>query len=197
MPLQRHNALHVVPPVPSEGRSLDELLGPVDVRPGELHEPVHVCVPAMLRERAGRLGVSTSLALTVAVERQFLDADLRCAGVSGVGWLDERAARSAALPLGSARADYARMLMAALNGHLPARADTDACVVVPSRLADRVRSAQALDLAGIELRSALTWELASVRSGRTMTEWALSEALAARHPVSADFQDAPAASAAR
>ena len=113
-----------------------------------------------------------------------------------LAYLDARAATARSrMPLSAAGAEYVRVLVGAANrGLAPCPAD-DAVVVVPTRLAERLRACRELSLAVEGLRPALAWELAAVRAGRTMTEWALLEAV--RYPSAAERQSCAAASAER
>jgi len=197
MPLERQNSLRATPSLSARGCTLDELLPPTSARPGELCEPSGIALSPGLRRAARETGVPSALAVTVVIERSLIIAELAETAETMVAWLDKRATVRRQLPLAKANADYARMLVAALNGRLPALLADAPPEVVPSRLADRARGASATDLVGEALRPALTWELASVRTGRTMTEWALGEIVPACYPVPAVRQEVPAASAAR
>jgi hypothetical protein len=180
MPLQRQNGvIQLLPTSDPVGASLDELLGPSDMRPGELCEPVHVSVGPCLRRAADELGISTSLAIALVAEHDLLLADVE-AGSHAIAVLDARATARADLPLPPASADYARRLFAALNGSLGVGDADQIPPVIPARLMARVTAAGDVVLRGDCLHQALTWELAAIRAGRTMTEWALREVLAAR-----------------
>lgn len=197
MPLQRQklDGLVEAPPLAASGESLDELLGPSCGRPGDLHQPAPLAVPEKLASAAHAVGLPASVALSVVAERALVTRE--GADAAAAALLDHAAAAAPQLALSPALADYARTLLTALNGRLAGRGEDDAVVVVPTRLADRMRAAPDLELEAASLRAALTWELAAVRCGRTMTEWALSELLAARYAESASRHEVAAASAAR
>lgn len=200
MPLQRPNSrgLVEVPPLAACGDRLDELLGPSLGRPGDLHHPTPIAVPEELASAARAVGLPTSIALSVVVEHVLVTREVAGEPTLANALLDHAAAAPPRLALSPVHARYVRTLTAALNGRLAAhREDDPALVVVPTRLADRLRAAPELELEAAALRRALTWELAAVRCGRTMTEWALGELLAARYPESASRHELAAASAAR
>jgi hypothetical protein len=181
----------------ASGRTLDELLGPPGRRPGELHEPLRVAVPARFRATAREIGVSTSLGVSVCAERWMVLQDLGELSAEAAALLDATAASARCeLPLSAANADYARLLLAALHGRCAPKRFDDAVIVIPLRLSDRLSAVPTLRLMAGELRPALAWELAALRAGRTMTEWALAAALSCRYPVSAERHSLAAASAA-
>lgn len=184
----------------ASGDTLDELLGPGCSRPGELHEPAPLAVSSSLNAAARELSISASLALTVVAERSLVTQELAVDAATLVALLDQSAAHTRpprGMQMSAASASYARMLVAALNGRPGVLPQDDAVLVVPTRLADRLRATPGLDLPPSSLRVALAWELASVCAGRTMTEWALAEVLAAVYPVSAARQLLAASIAAR
>lgn len=199
MPLERQNYLGLAEVMAPEasGHTLDELLVPACRRPGELSEPTTLDLPASLKVAAREAGIPASLALTVVAERSLVTREMGAEAAELVALLDARARLPCRLRLSAASADYARVLVAALNGRSEASRQDDTVLVVPTRLADRLRAVPGLSLPVESLRDALSWELAAVRAGRTMTEWALGEALAAGYPVSAARQVVAAASAVR
>jgi hypothetical protein len=155
--------------------SFDDFFGPPELRPGELHEPYAGPVSEAFREAMAARGVPISLAATVLAEYELVVAMLNsyCS-------IDELNARSRRVSVNSTRpllASYIRTLLAVANGQqvdVPA----SAAVVVPSRLADRMRACDAaLTLEPADLPTALQWELAAATTGQTMTEWALTQAL--------------------
>jgi hypothetical protein len=181
----------LAPPEPA-GRSLDDLLGPEEIRPGELHEPLRCEVPPAFQETADHLGVSLVLAVTTVIERSLAigllprDPDV-CA-------LDKRAASATMQGRPSADvADYARRLVGALQrrARTPEGSGT---LTIPVRLADQMRARQVRpELDPGCIRVALKWELAAVASVLTVAEWALRETLrdyadsaASRHSVAAE-----------
>lgn len=182
MPLERQNYLALVDDrgIREEVESLDELLGAPDARPGELCEPFAQEVPAELREVAARRGMSASLALALLVEHALVLLDAGSLEHDRlVGVLDARAAVPAALPLTPALAGYARRLMGGLNGSLSASSLDDSAAVVPVRVVARARASWPIALDYDDLERAIRWELAAVREGRTMSEWAMRGLLGA------------------
>jgi hypothetical protein len=200
MPLERQkrSGLRVIPVSEPTGGTLDELFGPPGGRPGELREPLPFAVSASFLQAARAAGVSSSLAATVTAERWLVGRELGGERAQLLACLDARAVSvRSELALSAVNAGYARLLLAALHGQHVPPCDGDAVLVVASRLADRLRAAEGVELAAQALRPALTWELAAVRAGRTMTEWALAEVLARRYSPAAERQSPAAASAAR
>jgi hypothetical protein len=198
MPLQRQNCLKLslAPELAVTGATLDELLPPSG-RPGDLQEPWSVDIPMRLKLAAREAGIGSSLAFTVVAERCLVTLDLAGAGSGAVALLDARASSPTGLPTSHAQAAYTRVLVSALNGGLAAHQQDDPTVVVPTRLAARLRETSTLEVGPESLRAAIAWELAAVRAGRTMTEWALGEVLATVYPASAARHVVAAASAAR
>jgi hypothetical protein len=198
MPLQRQNPwkLAEAPALTPSGATLDELLAPRCARPGELHHPPPLVVPDDLQAAARSFGLPTAVALAVVAERALVRTEVGASDQVDE-LLDAAAVAPPIVPLSPANANYARTLLAALNGKLAEDGEHEGTAVVPARLADRLRMTPSLVLDSKALRSALLWELAATRCGRTMTEWALAQLLAARYPESASRHDVPAASAAR
>jgi hypothetical protein len=176
MPLERPNYLELV----GDGRSrdevtsLDELLGTWDARPGELCAPFVQQVPTGLREVAARRGMSASLALSLLVEHALVLLDAGPVGHDRLAdLLDARAAAPAGVPLTPALASYVRRLMGGLNTSQSASVMDDSAAVVPVRLLARARASWPIGLDYDDLERAMRWELAAVRDGRTMSEFAL------------------------
>jgi hypothetical protein len=199
MPLQRQkpHRLTPLPPPAARGETLEELLGTWVGRPGDLHEPARIPVPTGLVSAARGVGLPTSLALAVSAERALVVREVTGDARTISALLDKATSAPPRLALSAAYASYARTLIAALNGRLPRHEEADSVSVVPTRLTDRLRAVPDLELQPGALRGALEWELAAVRCGRTITEWALRELLAASYPASASRQELAAASAAR
>lgn len=182
MPLERQNYLELVDDrgIREEVESLDGLLGAWDARPGELCEPFVQRVPTGLCEVATRRGLSASLALSLLVEQALVLLDGGPVGYDLlVDRLEARAAAPAGVPLTPALAGYARNLMGGLNGSLRTSALDDSPAVVPVRLVARARASWPIALDYDDLERAIRWELAAVREGRTMSEWALRALLSA------------------
>ena len=173
MPLQRHNLRVVAPAVPS-GASLEELLGPPTLRPGELHESVAFEVPTVIRAAATATGTPLALAVTVVVERELALVALTETGAAFAPDILDRCARSAAVVrrASPSASRYVRELLALLHGAGQATPD-HAPVVIPVRIADRLRATgYAPELRPGDIASALRWELAAVLAGQTIMEWA-------------------------
>jgi hypothetical protein len=155
---------------------LDELIGPPQTRPGELHDRYSGPVPAGFLDAARSRGIAISLALSVVCERQLAIGDLG-ADEPSVERLDARAREMApTAALASPFADYARALLAAISGR-PVGDAVDGPPVISMRLACRLRVVgDVVRLDGEAIESALWWELAATLSGSTMLEWALREA---------------------
>lgn len=160
---------------------LDELLGPPQTRPGELHDCYPGPVPAGFLGAARSRGIAISLALSVVCERQLAIADLG-AHEQAVEYLDATARLTApTAALARPFANYARTLVAAIAGR-PAVDPVDGPPVISMRLACRLRVVgDVVRLDGEAIESALWWELAATLSGSTVLEWALREAL--RNPT--------------
>jgi hypothetical protein len=193
MPLQRPNAeLRLLAPPEPAGSSLDELLGPVEIHRGDLHEPLDCQVPPAFEQTAAHLGVPLVLAAVAVIERSLAigllprGANLRA--------LDQHAAAATMQGRPSLDlANYARRLVAALQQRVAAPKSPGA-LTVPVRVADQMRARQVTpELDPRCIRNALQWELAAVASGLTVAEWALrdtlrdyAEAAASRHSVAAE-----------
>lgn len=156
---------------------LDELLGPPQTRPGELHDCYPGGVPAGFLHAARSRGIAISLALSVVCERQLAIADL-AADDHAVEHFDAKAREKApTAALASPFANYARTLLAAISGR-PVGDAVDGPAVISMRLACRLRVVgDVVRLDGEAIESALWWELAATLSGSTMLEWALREAV--------------------
>lgn len=181
MPLQRQN-LRLVPVPSTSDLSLEELLGPPELRPGELHELFPFSVPPAFRSAAAAAGAPTVLAVTTVVERELaLDALGETEAGAVAEALDRRAeVATVAGKIGPCASEYVRRLLSLLHGRhgeLP-----EATVAfVPVRVADRLRATGYRPrLRPPALRPALCWELAAVLTGQTMAEWALLEVLRVR-----------------
>ena len=91
--------------------------------------------------------------------------------------LDWAAAGAARDELSDASAAYLRSLAIAGERACPLRPER---LRLPSRLTDRILAHDGPeDLLGGDLRQALAWEIAAVRTGATMTEWSLRAVLRA------------------
>lgn len=201
MKLQPQNirALQLAAPPQDPGESLDELLGPPQMRPGELHERYPGSVSATFTSAAAARGIATSLAVSVVCERRLTICEMQ-AGAQTLDAIDDAARRQMPTRAVSCLMSmYARTLVAALSGH-PVGAPASGPPVICMRLANRLRAAGTLvQLRADEIEIALWWELASVACGATMTEWALRQLLdgGAVYDSPAARHDTAASSAAR
>lgn len=146
-------------------------------RPGELHRELALepDAAARLRAEASADGTSPSVALTVKLEAALAVERLRGFGVPDpIALLDEIAAAQRPVhALSTAEADYARSLtLDRFGGHEPD-------LTVPVRLHSRVQTHDVEALLGVVgLCPAIRWELAALRAGATIGEWAALSALA-------------------
>ncbi|HET6506199.1 MAG TPA: hypothetical protein VFG42_05385 [Baekduia sp.] len=146
-------------------------------RPGELHRALTLAPDAAtrLRAEAAADGTSPSVAVTVKLEAALAVELLRSRGIADpIALLDQVADAQRPLhALSTAEADYARSLtLDRFGGHEPD-------LTVPVRLHSRVRTHDVealLDVVG--LCRAIRWELAALRAGATIAEWAALSALA-------------------
>jgi hypothetical protein len=146
-------------------------------RPGELHRALELDPDAVarLRAEAAADGTSPSVALTVKLEAALAVERLRGHGIADpIALLDRIADAQRPLhALTTAEADYARSLtLDRFGGH-------EADLTVPVRLHSRLQThdAEAL-LESVGLCRAIRWELAALRTGATIGEWAALSALA-------------------
>jgi hypothetical protein len=164
-----------------------------------------IVVPDALARSAAIRGISTTLAVTVAVEYGLAVDDLEAGGVTEAEELLAQAAAATTVSHAVCirHGDYLQVLSHALNTRRGDVRDSSADALVPTRLAMRAR-AVAVDAAMLD--AALACELASVLEGRTLSEWALAVALrqrvartnaSARYKPAAARQSPPAISAVR
>jgi hypothetical protein len=146
-------------------------------RPGEVLRELTLEPEAAVRLRAEAAadGTSPSVALTVKLEAALAVERLRACGVADPIMLLDRIAEAQrpVHALSSAEADYARSLtLDRFGGH-----DDD--LTIPVRLHSRVQThdVEAL-LEVVGLCRAIRWELAALRAGATIGEWAALSALA-------------------
>jgi hypothetical protein len=154
-------------------------------RPSDQLEPWWLELDAAVRSlaRATRTaGVMFELAVPLVAERRLISLDLERIGRPGMAaLLDERAAAArTGFALSGASAVYLRQLTAT-GTRQPAPTGDMVLVSIPARLADRLLADPVLSIAprSGEVDAALRWERAAVARGRTMTEWALAETIAA------------------
>jgi hypothetical protein len=146
-------------------------------RPGELHRALTLEADAAtrLRVEADADGTSPSVALTVKLEAALAVEQLRARGIADpAAFLDRMAdAQRPIHALSTAEADYARSLtLDRFGGHEPD-------LTIPVRLHSRVQTHDVEAMLGeVGLCRAIRWELAALRAGATIGEWAALSALA-------------------
>jgi hypothetical protein len=153
--------------------SADELLGWVGARrPGELHEALSLSRPAAQRlvAAAHDAGVSVDIAGTVLLEAGIVVND---AGVEAPAALTAAASSNGGVRrrLTAAESDYLRAL--GMRRRRPPTTAPPATLSLPVRMLGRLTGADVDATLGlVDIEIALTWETASLLSGRTMAEWA-------------------------
>ncbi len=147
-------------------------------RPGETHEAITLdpIATTRLRAEAAADGTSPSVALTVKLEAALAIEQLRLRGITDPITLLDRIA-DAQRPihaLSAAEADYARSLtIDRIGGH-------DRSLTIPVRLHARLQTHDVeVLLDSVGLQRAIRWELAALRAGATLGEWAAWGALTA------------------
>lgn len=150
-------------------------------RPGEHHEPVRLAqdIAADLMHTAGVCGVPISLALAVLLEAELaVHAVLEAGGTpSLIGRHEDRA-----VCLSAAQSDYLACINRRPGGHGSGEwrpASSAVVVAIPVRLLPFCDETVLRTAVRRELAHALRWEEHAMRSGRTLTEWALRQALMA------------------
>ena len=165
--------------------TFDDEISVWDVRrPGELHEALTLDPSAAARLTAEALadGTSPSVALTVKLEAALAVEQLRGRGIADPASLLDAIARAQrpVHALSTAEADYARSLtLDRIGGHADG-------LTIPIRLHSRVRTHDVealLDVVGLE--RAIRWELAALRAGATLGEWAALSVIDATATASA------------
>jgi hypothetical protein len=181
MPLQKQKsaALRLAAPLREPDDDLDDLIGPREMRPGELHARYPLPVSAAFVRAARRRGIPTSLAVSVVCERELVVSELAEGAAVAIECLDDAARRERpGAALAELASDYARMLVAAISGPIETQR-TQGPAVIPMRLESRLLAPNVVvRLDGGDIDVALWWELAAVVTGATMTEWALRTTLA-------------------
>jgi hypothetical protein len=150
-------------------------------RPGEYLEPVRLS-PSAHKELSGAAEahrVPNSLALAVLVDAELAD---RAVGEAGLLMRRLKLRSDAVALLSAAQADYLDFLAGASAGEPLARRPRPGAggpAMVPVRLLPFC-DPSLLDVAvRRDLGEALRWERLAMRSGRTLVEWALRQALVA------------------
>jgi hypothetical protein len=158
-----------LPPLPS---AEDLLTLQAPRRPGELHEalPLSEDFAQAIATQATQAGVGLDVAASLVVEAGLIADDTQL--TTGA---QEPQSNHEALALPEASARYLRALTVGRRRGAPVL--PRGSVAVPVRLVPRLAAASIERLVGaIELEVAIAWEIAAVRQGRTMSEWALMQA---------------------
>lgn len=146
-------------------------------RPGEVHRALALepAAATRLRAEAAADGTSPSVALTVKLEAALAVERLRAHGIADPVLLLDRIAdgQRPVHALSAAEADYARSLtLDRFGGH-------EHDLTIPVRLHSRVQTHDVETLVdAVGLCRAIRWELAALRAGATLGEWAALSALA-------------------
>jgi len=148
-------------------------------RAGEHHEPVHLAhdVAANLTRAASAEGIPASLALAV-----LLEAELAVHAVIEAGGTPARLGshKDRSASLSAAQSDYLEFIAKRQASQAPAQQPTTSSaelVVVPVRLLPFCDESLLRVAVHRDLGQALRWEEHAARSGRTLTEWTLRQAL--------------------
>jgi hypothetical protein len=182
MPLQRQKAnLTLLPRDRFTGESLEELLGSPQLRPGELHEAFPQKLPQHFCDQAARTRIPISLAVSTVVERALvLHALASINRTAMIDVLDRAAEMSSVSSTTVIAAAYVRELLALLQGYSRVAVAPGEPVVIPVRVADRLRATgYRAALEPSALMPALRWELAAVLAGQSIAEWASFQILQA------------------
>jgi hypothetical protein len=158
---------------------------PLTRRPGDRLESWRFDEDALtgLRRAAGARGLCADTAVTLVIERQLVLAELAEAGLGDLeDTLDRRASEAKPqMELWSAHNDYLGYLLRSEKVESDSRSLLGSPrVALPTRLVDRIAHRDLLANRvndDQELESAVTWEIAALRSGELLGEWAYREAL--------------------
>jgi hypothetical protein len=159
-------------PLPALPTAQDLLSLQAPRRPGELHEalPLPEGSAQAIATQAADAGVGLDVAASLVLEAGLIADDTRMSS-----WGQGRQSNHEALALPEASARYLRALTVGRK-RSGAAVLPRGSVAVPVRLVPRLAAASIGHLIGaIELEVAITWEVAAVRQGRTMSEWALMQ----------------------
>ena len=173
-----HARLHAVPTVVGPPMLPDptHLSDETARRPGDLHELVVLGVELRRQVEvcARQVGLPTGITGRLLIEASLVCRDLAGLGVSDGPARLQRAARGAGVRrrLSAAEADYLRLLR-----RPPGFRRT--LVTAPTRLIGRIAELDLSRAVGVDCRSAVAWEIASVLDGHTMLEWALAAVIRA------------------
>jgi hypothetical protein len=155
--------------------------GILGARPSDRCEPwtpTDASLVADIRAVAGSTSIDANLAAVLIVERSLLNLELQSLSLPRVtSRLDAQAKEALVeMELTAASADYLR----ALTCSATATGAPAGALKLPMRLSDRILRFGLDQLVRPNLlKSAISWERASVLSGQTMSEWAFSRADAA------------------
>lgn len=160
-----------LPPLPKASDLIDAR---VFRRPGEMHEayPLSEKATARLSISAQRRGVALDVAASLLLEAGLVVADIGP---------DVAALRHVVEPptsaLTGAEAGYVRSLTIGCRPGSGADRRRPH-VAIPVRLLSRLADRSADDLIdAVDLETAISWEIAAIQDGRTMTEWVFRAAL--------------------
>lgn len=133
-----------------------------------------------LRGAAHAQGIGLDTAVALVVERRLSLDDLAEAGFGNLETALNLRARGSQpeMELWSAHHDYLRYLLRGEDAELGSVEPTR--VAMPIRLIDRLAHREVFATGapdGDELRSAIEWEIAALRSGESISEWAFRNAL--------------------
>lgn len=153
------------------------------VRAGDRHEPWTLVVGDAVHALAGSayaMGIDFELAGRLALECALVCDDLRAAGVEPASLDAVAAAQPVEGQLDAAASAYLRRLTQRPGAERRELGDA-VTLGLPVRLGARLLRAD-LDalVASADLARAVTWEIAAVLTGRTMSEWAPLAALRSR-----------------
>lgn len=161
-----------LPPVPNAG----ELLGAFVRRPGELHEAFPLPAPAArwLAQEVARCGVEADVLGSVLLEASLVAKDL---ALERLAALEPEPFDTLPRGLSAAEADYLRVLTVARRSRSARRAPPQAVIAIPVRLAGRLATVDVVQaLSEVAAERALSWEVAALIEGRTLTECVLLHA---------------------
>jgi hypothetical protein len=152
--------------------------GALRARPGDRREGWSACEPSLVAEvadsAAGRR-IDVPTALSMVIERRLILLELGSAQADAIGVaLDQAAGKtSVRKELSQPSSAYLRGLLHGMDGDLPSGPPRRS-IAFPARLGDRLSSVWPPDpaLTRPEFESALSWEVAAVTTGFTMSEWA-------------------------
>jgi hypothetical protein len=152
-------------------------------RPGDRYErfQLDACLLRELAAAAARRQLELDSAAGLVLERRLISRDLSAA--VAIQALDQAACEATTrVDLSHGSAVYAKTMRRALTAPRSSAGATpppSGALALPLRLSDRLRRSwpPKTPLLEVELDSALTWEIAALQDGLTMSEWAFRTAL--------------------